>query len=193
MKLTDTQLVILSSAAGREDRTALPIPASVKLKGATLDKALDGLCKKDLLAERPADLGAETWRGTGIGERTTLVITDAGLEAIGVQSQGPADVPPDQPRPAGRRSRTAGRSKPKSKRVKPTEHASKPSPRAGTKLDKVIAMLRRKSGASVSDIAATTGWQPHTVRAALSGLRKRGLGLIREKGRDGSVHRIART
>ncbi len=38
----------------------------------------------------------------------------------------------------------------------------------------VLGMLRRQEGASLAAIADATGWQAHTVRAALTGLRKRG-------------------
>lgn len=43
-----------------------------------------------------------------------------------------------------------------------------------TKRSLVLGMLRRQDGASLAAIADATGWQVHTVRAALTGLRKRG-------------------
>ena len=42
-KLADTQLVILSAAANREDRAALPLPKSLKIKGAAVTKTLEGI------------------------------------------------------------------------------------------------------------------------------------------------------
>ena len=53
----------------------------------------------------------------------------------------------------------------------PTPHAVTT---ATTKTARLIAMLRCDAGASVSEIAAAFGWLPHTTRAALTGLRKRG-------------------
>lgn len=41
-------------------------------------------------------------------------------------------------------------------------------------------MLRRKSGADISAISKKFGWQHHTVRAALSGLRKAGRVVVRD-------------
>jgi len=41
-------------------------------------------------------------------------------------------------------------------------------------------MLRRKSGADVAAISEKFGWQPHTVRAALSEFRKAGLDVVRD-------------
>jgi DNA-binding transcriptional regulator PaaX len=41
-------------------------------------------------------------------------------------------------------------------------------------------------------MGAKTGWQPHSVRAALTGLRKRGLAITREKNDAGvTVYRLA--
>ncbi len=62
-----------------------------------------------------------------------------------------------------------------------------------TKIAKVTAMLTRPSGASLSAICKTTGWQPHSARAALSGLRKAGHAIERQPGdgkAGGSVYRI---
>ena len=38
-------------------------------------------------------------------------------------------------------------------------------------------MLRRKEGATIAQIVAATGWQPHTVRGAFAGALKKKLGL----------------
>ncbi|MEO1107782.1 MAG: DUF3489 domain-containing protein [Pseudomonadota bacterium] len=48
-----------------------------------------------------------------------------------------------------------------------------------TKIDKVQALLRRPNGASLEALCKATGWQPHSVRAALSGLRKKGTTIER--------------
>ncbi|NOC91233.1 DUF3489 domain-containing protein [Ruegeria sp. HKCCD6604] len=53
------------------------------------------------------------------------------------------------------------------------------SKRKQTKIDKVQALLRRPSGASLEALCKATGWQPHSVRAALSGLRKKGVTIER--------------
>ena len=43
-------------------------------------------------------------------------------------------------------------------------------------------MLRRKEGATIAQIVAATGWQPHTVRGAFAGALKKKLGLDRHLG-----------
>jgi hypothetical protein len=56
----------------------------------------------------------------------------------------------------------------------------------------VVKMLARKSGATLNALTDATGWLPHTTRAALTGLRKRGyaLTLERQEGKP-SVYRIS--
>ena len=52
------------------------------------------------------------------------------------------------------------------------------------KIGMVADLLRRKGGATLAELVAATGWLPHTTRAALTGLRKKGHGI--ERGtRDG--------
>jgi hypothetical protein len=45
---------------------------------------------------------------------------------------------------------------------------------AETKTDRVLSLLSRKDGASLDELIAATGWQRHTTRAALTGLKKKG-------------------
>lgn len=46
-----------------------------------------------------------------------------------------------------------------------------------SKIDSVMAMLRRPKGASVADLCKATGWQAHSVRGAMSATIKKKLGL----------------
>ncbi len=65
--------------------------------------------------------------------------------------------------------------------------------REGTKQEQLIAMLRRKQGATIAQIVEATGWQPHTVRGAFAGALKKRLGLeVASEQIDGvRVYRIA--
>jgi len=62
-----------------------------------------------------------------------------------------------------------------------------------SKQDAVIAMLRRPEGATVDEVASTTGWQRHTVRGVFSGTLKKKLGLTLASAQEerGRVYRIA--
>ena len=62
---------------------------------------------------------------------------------------------------------------------------------ANTKLAKLITMLERPEGASVAEIGQRLGWLPHTVRAAITGLRRAGRAVTRSKDADDrSVYRL---
>lgn len=50
-----------------------------------------------------------------------------------------------------------------------------------TKTEKVVELLKRKQGASLEELAKATGWLPHTTRAAMTGLRKKGHTVERTK------------
>jgi Protein of unknown function (DUF3489) len=64
---------------------------------------------------------------------------------------------------------------------------AKPTPRAGTKQALMIDMLKRPEGATVEQIAATTGWQHHTIRGAISGALAKKLRLTVEATRTREV------
>lgn len=50
-----------------------------------------------------------------------------------------------------------------------------------TKQDQLAALLLRDEGATLEQMIAATGWLPHTTRAALTGLRKKGYGIDSDK------------
>ena len=61
------------------------------------------------------------------------------------------------------------------------------SPKPKTKKAQLIQMLTRKAGADVATISEKLGWQSHTTRAALTGLRKAGFEISAEKPRQGKA------
>jgi hypothetical protein len=80
--------------------------------------------------------------------------------------------------------------------LKPATRASKTNRskdgRKPSKQADLISLLRRPEGATLEELVATTGWQPHSVRGALSGTirKKLGLDLSSEKSDRGRVYRI---
>ena len=169
-ELTDTQILILSRASQRDDRIALPLPG--RLRGAAAKKVVAPLIECGLLTEVDADprkRGA-LWRQRQDGSFATLAITDAGLEAIGVEIDPPWPEPVADPAP---------------------ERSAR---RKGTKQAMLVEMLRTKDGATLDEIVAATGWKKHTARGVISGqLRKRlGLNVVAEAdAQRGRVYRIA--
>ncbi len=59
-----------------------------------------------------------------------------------------------------------------------------------TKQAAILNLLRRAEGASIDDLTSATGWQAHSVRAALTGLRKRGHDIERSVESGASHYRI---
>ncbi len=193
-KLTDTHLVILSAAAERDGGAALPLPKSLKADKAAIAKSIKSLVKRGLIAERPAARDEEAWREAEDGGRLTLVITDAGLAAVGADEDDRSE-----PKPATAKARPKRR-KPQSRRsvpgrqtkTKPKAKASPTEVRKGTKQALLIDLLKRKRGATIDDIVDATGWQPHSVRGAISGTLKKKLGLAVASEKIGSRGRVYR-
>jgi DNA-binding MarR family transcriptional regulator len=59
-----------------------------------------------------------------------------------------------------------------------------------TKSAKVLALLQREQGATLAEMIEATGWQPHTTRASLTGLRKKGHSLERRKRDDATCYHL---
>ncbi len=145
-------------------------------------------------------LSDPVWRETGDGHGVTLVITDTGLAAIGIEPDDTSE--PEAPRSATGADTGASAggadNDATSSDTAPTAPAgatlrAQRTPREGTKQATLIAMLRAKDGATIAEIAAATGWQPHTVRGAMAGALKKKLELIvtseKVEGR-GRVYRL---
>lgn len=58
-----------------------------------------------------------------------------------------------------------------------------------TKKEQFADLLRAKAGADVKALSDALGWQPHTVRAALTGLRKAGVTVEKMPAREGELTR----
>ena len=172
-KVTETQTIILSAGVQRPENIALPLPKG--LAGAAAKMAVTKMIERGWLQEVDANLrrGDPLWRETGDGHGTTLVVTDAGLLAIGIEpvvAQPKTDIPSD----------AAATPKP-------------PTQRAGTKQAMLIAILQAQTGATMEEIVAATGWQAHSARGAISGALGKKLGLIVTSAKEadrGRVYRI---
>ena len=88
-KLTDTHLVILSQAAQQPKLRVLPTPESLKADAGAVTRTLKALLKRGFIAEKRAQKSDPEWRRDESGSPLTLVVTPAGLEAIGLADHGP--------------------------------------------------------------------------------------------------------
>ena len=169
IKLSDAQLVLISAASQREDRCLV---APQHLKGGAAKKVGEKLVGGGLAREVKAKAGGPVWRRDADGMALALKLTAAGLKAIAVDA-------PDDDTPGAASERDNGSA----------EGKSKPAPREGSKIATVIGLLQRRNGATLEELIKATGWQPHTTRAALAGLRKRSLLVQREKAEAGGASR----
>jgi hypothetical protein len=79
---------------------------------------------------------------------------------------------------------------PPGKATAPTQPAA-PAGKPPTKTGLVLELLGRPEGATLDQLVAATGWLPHTTRAALTGLKKKGHRITSEKPADGPrIYRI---
>jgi len=183
MALSDTQLVVLSAACQRPDRSVYPL--TTKLPGGAAAKVLGSLLKQNLIKEVQAKREDTVWREDKKRGRLTLRATPAALKALGIDeasTEGEAETAANtEAKPA--RGGKAGKSKPKAR-----------STRAYSKQAKLIAMLKTAKGATIDEIVKAFDWQPHTVRGAIAGALKKKLGLNvtseKVEGR-GRVYRIS--
>lgn len=68
--------------------------------------------------------------------------------------------------------------------------AAAPAPeQPKSKKNQLVELLRTKTGADVKQLTDALGWLPHTVRAALTGLRKSGVAVEKLAGKDGAPTR----
>lgn len=161
-KLTDTHTLLLAHAAQRGSGSLLPLPDALAGTARAI-KAIAALLRQGLVAEQETRVAAEISRQDD-DRRIGVFITPAGLAAINA-SDGEGAAVSDA-----------------------TSDTDAATPR--TKVSTVVALLERDEGATLPDLIAATGWLPHTTRAALTGLRKKGHAIERTRRDELTCYRI---
>ncbi len=201
IKFSDAQLVMLSAASQRDDRCLEP---SNGLNGAASRNFAEKLISAGLAREIMAKAGRPIWRRDDeAGRAYALKLTAAGLGAIAVddgEEQSGSSIAEESASPlVVAVAEIATTSASTSASASPEGDSIATAPRTGSKIARVISLLQRDQGATLQEIVAATDWLPHTSRAAITGLRKRGYAIERQSRGDGgksyvlaaSTHRSA--
>ena len=149
--LTDTQALILSAAAARDDRV-LVRPET--MAAATFTRAAKQLLQQDLVEETVAEPDQPGRAVTDARQPTALQITAAGLKAIGIEPESPAQ--------GARQQRRSARQRKPDVRENSSQHAPEPAApparveaapyRPGTKRALIVTLLSREQGASLEEL-----------------------------------------
>jgi len=178
-KLSDSQLVVLSTACQRPNGCVFPV--TLKLKGNAVGNVLKSLLTKGFLEEVPGHADDTVWRYDD-GAPLTLRASRAAYDELGVEpetdpaTKGRHAAAIDDGGLVGGTPAEQGIVAAKIEtRARKTDQA--PRTRGDSKQAKLIEMLKRPEGASIEEIVAAFDWQAHTVRGAIAGALKKKLGL----------------
>jgi hypothetical protein len=203
MALSDSQLVVLSAACQRSDRSVYPLTA--KLPGGAAAKVLSALLKQELIKEVQAKREDTVWREDKKRGRLTLRATPAAFKVLGIDpteaAAGEAENAKERAAAEAIDARLVPDPLRESQPVAETDRGQRPRRRAkiegktrtDTKQAKLIAMLTHPEGATIEEIATAFAWQAHTVRGAIAGALKKKLGLNIASEKDvvrGRIYRI---
>jgi hypothetical protein len=183
IKLTDAQLLMLSAASQRDDQC---LERSRSPRGNAAQKLAEKLVSAGLVREIRSKAGAPVWRRDDEAEQSySLKLTAAGLKAIAVDADEGEGAPTAVAEPAPPTVHNDAENATAADASASGEAPIATAPREGTKIANVIALLQRDQGATLDELIAATNWLPHTARAALTGLRKRGYILERQARAEG--------
>ena len=113
----------------------------------------------------------------GEGERVTSPTSPAA--GTGTGSKATARRPRRMAREP--KAGAASTDMPATEAATPRPKTSTPAEPRQTKSAAVLALLRRKEGATLDQLVEATGWLPHTARAALTGLKRKGHAITSSK------------
>jgi hypothetical protein len=176
-KFTDAQIVLLRSGLQRADQCIVAPTGKV----ASTKKSAAKMIEAGWLKEIKAKSGAPVWRtDEEAGIAYSLKLTAEGLKFVAAnETQGSGAEP--TPEAPGADECDHEKKAPTPKSDAPNGTAAGSNFREGSKLAEAMKLLRREGGVTIDELSAAMNWLPHSTRAALTGLRKRGILVARRK------------
>jgi hypothetical protein len=170
-KLSDTALLILNTAADRKDRLVFPLPESLTSSGKQAEKAVKELLARKLIEECPAKLGDVIWRTDEQQRHLTLRVTTGGKKTLAEPK-----VTAEAAAPSAEPTQSAASRRRKAQRTKAPEakasNALSSRHKQATKAERILILLRRSQGATITELIKSTGWQAHSIRGFMSATLK---------------------
>lgn len=179
VELSEEAIAILSIAEKRSTGFVLPLPDALEPRSGR--QLIKELLAKKLVVARKAEASAPRWSSVW-GQRTTLLITEAGRRAI-------CDIPRrGVGRRAGDRVKTG-----RAIEADNTQREYDGRPTRISKSETLRQMLASENGMTIPEAAKVTGWMEHSIRGLMSGVLRKKLSLrissTKVEGR-GRVYRL---
>jgi hypothetical protein len=168
VKLNDLQLILLSTASRRNDGSVLPPAESIAKDEKRIRAAIQQLLKRGLIEEVSIKDRRLGWREEA-EQPIGIAITNSGRAIITPETDAAQTAP----------------------KAKVTKKKDVPAAPGASKASIVLDLLRRPEGAMLNELVDSTGWLPHTTRAALTGLRKKGHVIEKTKRENATYYRVA--
>lgn len=158
IQLSDNQKKILSLAATRTDGAIEPFPTPIK--GGAVQAVISSLKNKGVIYFK----------------NNIPVISDAGLEAIGLKPLG--------------FSESVAATTPRSRTPKANTHENMETEKTKplSKKDILLTLIQHGKGAPLEQLCKATGWQAHSVRGAISQLKAKGHPIESQKVQGNRVY-----
>lgn len=161
-RLNNKQTAALRNAVSRAGGNVLPLPEDMCLKGGGLAAMLKALERRGFVQH---------------SDDADWHITEEGRAAVIKDTEG---------------NKSAGENASVINEPETSALEATPLFRPGTRQAQLLELLQRDAGADIDEMAHLTGWQAHSVRAVLTGFRKRGVDVTRAKEGNGvSVYRAS--
>lgn len=191
-KLTDAQSAIVKAATGRPDGNIEPLPPT--LRGGARSKVIEGLIARGLITESYGGHRLNDAGYAAVGKRRPAPKGVQKMDALAAVAKGDTTDALAKHEAIVSRLISKGTQNAGTPDALQKLEAKSPTIRPGTKLAAIIDAMRNSGGTTIAQMMASTGWQAHTVRGAISGMVRKRLGyeVVTEKGADGQrAYRIA--